>query len=171
MDANHPASCSSSPPVSRVHDRRGEPVRQQLDKATEGLVLLAPPVFLRFRSGGSISQWPLSWAAWTPPQIYRRLGQPAAAAAAAARSVQVSVSRRRRSAAGRSAALATRGPCSRRRRKQRARRMVGTPRRASRRQLVPDAREEAGGSRRCRETARLFVRAVSSVWASSFCIA
>lgn len=91
MDANHPASCSSSPPVSRVHDRRGEPVRQQLDKATEGLLLLAPPVFLRFRSGGSISQWPLPWAVWTRPQIYRRLGQPAAAAAA--RSVQVSVSR------------------------------------------------------------------------------
>jgi hypothetical protein len=57
---------------------------------------------------------------------------------------------------------------SRRRRKQRARRMVGTPRRASRRQLVPDAREEAGGSRRCRETARLLVRPClppeSSAW-------
>ena len=46
--------------------------------------------------------------------------------------------------------------------------MVGTPRRASRRQLVPDAREEAGGSRRCRETARLLVRPClppeSSAW-------
>jgi hypothetical protein len=38
-------------------------------------VLLAPPVFLRFRSGGSISQWPLPWAAWTRPHSSRRLGR------------------------------------------------------------------------------------------------